>query len=48
MPLLSYPVRQPWKVHLNLGNTDVNVIIDLRSRALDKVNTTGWVQGLGP
>ncbi len=32
MPLLSYPVRQPWKVHLNLGNKDVEVHIGLSSR----------------
>ncbi len=32
MPLLSYPVRQPWKVHLNSDNKDVEVHIGLSSR----------------
>jgi hypothetical protein len=32
MPLLSYPVRQPWKVHLNLDNRDATVLTGLSSR----------------
>jgi hypothetical protein len=26
MPLLSYPVRQPWKVHLKVGDRGIGVL----------------------
>jgi hypothetical protein len=32
MPLLSYPVRQPWEVHLNLDNRDAKVLTGLSPR----------------